>query len=317
MSRYTNQFKGRLKAYLTKRLGLFDYKHGWMKGTCPSCGKEFKFGANLSLNRTNCFVCGYNPSPIDMVIELEGLSTYNEALDYLSKSEFEGFAFKEERVELKERIDVYLPDGFKLLSRGESQLARSARNYIKGRGFDITKMSRKGWGYSNKDAYFGYIIIPFYANNKLTYFNARNYMSTGPRYNNPNTDVTGVGKSMIWYNKDAFYMYKQAYILEGVFNAETIGDKAAASGGKFVSRYQVNDIIKSPVERLIIILDPDAIDKAVDLALKLVDYKRVKVVILPEGEDANSLGKKRTMRLVYGVRYQNRNDLLTLKNNYK
>jgi len=314
MARYNNQFKGRLKAYLIKRLGMFDYKHGWMKGNCPSCEKEFKFGVNISLNRTNCFVCGYSPSPLDMVMDLEGLHTYAETLDFLDHGDFEGYEFKEVKVELKERIDVYLPDGFRLLSLGKSQLARSARNYISKRGFDIKKMSRKGWGYSNSEKYFGYIIIPFYSHNKLIYFNARNYMSTGPRYNNPDTDVTGVGKSMIWYNKDAFYMYKQVYILEGAFNAETLGDKATASGGKFVSRYQINDIIKSPVERIVIVLDPDAIDKAVDLALKLVDYKRVKVVILPDGEDANSLGKKETMKHIYKVRYQNRQDLIKLKN---
>lgn len=27
----TNQFKSRLKTYFIKRLGAFDYKHGWMK----------------------------------------------------------------------------------------------------------------------------------------------------------------------------------------------------------------------------------------------------------------------------------------------
>lgn len=313
MARYNSYFKGRLKSYLTKRLGMFDYRHGWMKGNCPSCGKEFKFGVNISLNRTNCFVCGYNPSPLDMVMDLEHLSL-KDLYIFLDRAEFEGYEFKEEKVELKERIEVFLPEGYKLLNQGESQLAKSARSYISERGFDIRKMSRKGWGYCNKDKYFGYIILPFYDNNRLTYFNARNYMSTGPKYNNPDTDVTGVGKSMIWYNKDALYMYSQVYILEGLFNAETMGDKALAAGGKFVSRYQINDIIKSPVERVIIILDPDAIDKAVDLALKLVDFKRVKVVILPEGEDANSLGKTKTMRHVYKVRYQNRKELLQLKN---
>lgn len=316
MARFNRQFKSRLKAYLVNRLGMFDYKHGWMKGNCPACGKEFKFGVNISMNRTNCFVCGYRPNPLDMIMDVENLD-YQGTLNLLNKSEFEGYEFKEEKLELKGRIDVYLPEGFKLLRQGDSQLARSARGYIAKRGFDVTRMSRKGWGYCNEGKYFGYIILPFYSDNQLSYFNARNFMSNGPKYNNPDTSVTGIGKSMVWYNRDALYMYKQVYILEGLFNAETIGDKAIASGGKSVSRYQINDVIKSPVERVVIILDPDAVDKAVELALKLMPLKRVKVVILPDGEDANSIGRKATMKLVYSTRYNDRASLIRLKNQYK
>ena len=52
----TNQFKSRLKTYFIKRLGAFDYKHGWMKlPVCPYCHRELKMGVNLSMYRTNCF----------------------------------------------------------------------------------------------------------------------------------------------------------------------------------------------------------------------------------------------------------------------
>ena len=84
--------------------------------------------------------------------------------------------------------------------------------------------------------------------------------------------------------------------------------------GKAISRYQLNELIKSPVKRFIILLDPDAISYAIDLALKLVNFKKVKVVQLPEGKDVNDLNKKNTLNLVYKTRYQGYKDLIKLKN---
>jgi two-component system sensor histidine kinase KdpD len=51
-------------------------------------------------------------------------------------------------------------------------------------------------------------------------------------------------------------------------------------------------------------LDPDAKEYAINLALKLVAYKKVKVVFLPDGKDVNDLGRSQTLKLVYATRYQ-------------
>ena len=316
MARYSSGFKGKLHQYFAIKLGAFDYRRGWQKCDCPYCGGKQKFGVNISQNRTNCFRCGEHPSPLNLVIYLENLDTYAEAYRLIdSNQNYGGYVFKEEKVELKEAKPMYLPEGFKLLNQGDSQVAKSARNYIQHRGFDINTLSRYGWGYGTKDKYFGYIIIPFHENGKLVYFNARRYLGNGPRYNNPETSESGLGKSMILYNKDALYMYETIFICEGAINAATLGDKAIASGGKAISRFQINEIIKSPVKRIIILLDPDAKDYALDLALKLVNFKRVKVVFLPEGTDVNDLGKATTMRYVYSVHYQNYSELLKIKHN--
>lgn len=316
MSILNNYFKGKLKGYFNQKLGAYDYRHGWMKCTCPYCGREGKFGINLSLNRTNCFRCGEHPSPIELVIYLENFSTFHEAYTFINNNtKFEGYIFKEEKVKLKEKKNIYLPEGFKSILIGNSNLAKAARNYIKKRGFDLNKIAMSGWGYGTKGKYFGYIIIPFHENGKLVYFNARLFMGAGPRYNNPEISESGLGKSFIIYNKDALYMYKTIYICEGAINAETIGERGIASGGKAISRYQINEIIKSPVERVIILFDPDAKDRALDLALKLVNFKKVKVIFLPEGKDVNDLGKKKTMKYVYSVHYQDYSELLKLKLN--
>lgn len=317
MSNLTNEFKGKLKKYFHVKLGAFTYRHGWDKCKCPYCGRDGKFGINISRNRCNCFRCGEHPSPIQLVMYLESIDTYAEAIKILNQAKYDGYIFKEEKVELKSRKDLYLPEGFKLLTVGNSELAKSARNYVTKRGFNVKEVAMSGWGYGTQGKYFGYLIIPFHENGKLVYFNARLFIGNGPKYNNPDVSDTGLGKSFIIYNKDALYMYKTVYLCEGAINAQTMGEKGIASGGKAISRYQVNEIIKSPVERVIILFDPDAKDRAIDLAFKLINYKKVKVIFLPEGKDVNDIGKKKTMKFIYSQRYLDYQELLELKFKYK
>lgn len=256
-------------------------------------------------------------NPAHLIMEVEGFETYAELLKFLDNEKFTELQFKEEHIELAESKQVYLPDGFKLLNQGTSQIAITIRKYFEKRGFNIEEASRKGIGYCTKGPLFGYLIIPFYHKGTLRYYNARAVISTGPRYNNPNKDITGLGKEFIIYNQDALEMYNSVYICEGAINALTMGDRAIATMGKSISAYQVNLLLKSPVQRLILLLDPDAIQYAIDLAFKLVAYKKVKVVQLPEGKDCNDLGKQKVMKLVYSTRYQGYQELVQLRNSLK
>ena len=311
----TNSFKGKIKTYLVKRLGAFEYKHGWLRvPVCPYCHRENKMGVNLSMYRTNCFRCGEHPSPSQLIMDVEGLDTYGELMKYLNNGDFTELEFREERIELAERKPMYLPEGFLNINQGTSQLANSIKNYIKKRGFDVEVLSRNGIGYCNKGQLFGYLIIPFFYNGVLRYYNARKVLGNGPRYNNPNKDVTGLGKEFIIYNYDALAMYKSVYICEGAINALTMGERGIALMGKAYSRYQVNQIIKSPCERVIILLDSDAKQYAINLGLELVNFKKVKVVFMPEDKDVNDIGRSETLKLVYHTRYMQYKDLVKLKN---
>lgn len=315
MSKITNEFKTKLYNYFIKSLGAYKYKHGWMKlPVCPFCHREHKMGINLSMYRTNCFRCNYHMNPAQLVMDVEGFDTYAELLKFLDNGNFTDKAFSEEKIELSDAKPVYLPDGFRNISLGDSQLAKSIRGYIKKRGFNLEKFSRWGIGYGTMGTTYGYLIIPFYYRGQLRYYNARNVIGKGPRYNNPDKGITGLGKQFIIFNHDALEMYRSVFICEGALNALTIGDRAIATMGKAISQYQVNELLKSQCQRYIILLDPDARSYAVNLALKLVAYKKVKVVFLPEGFDVNDLGKKQTLKLVYQTRYQSYQELIQIRN---
>lgn len=251
----SNQFKSKLYNYFKKRLGAFDYRNGWLRvPTCPYCHRENKLGINLSTYRTNCFRCGAHPSPTQLIMDVESLDTYHELLQLLNNGEFTELTFTEERVELAERKPVYLPEGFRLLTQGNSQLANSIRGYVRSRGFRCEDLAKRGVGYCTSEDYFGYLIIPFYHNGELRYFNARNVIGKGPRYNNPDKDLTGLGKGFIIFNQDALDLYNSIFICEGAINALTLGDRAIATMGKAVSTYQINQLIRSSAERFIILL---------------------------------------------------------------
>ena len=283
MAKITQQFKTQLYNYFVKRLGAYEYRNGWLRvPVCPYCGREQKMGVNLNTYRTNCFRCGEHPSPAQMVMDIEDLETYAELITFLKHGDFTELTFTEEKVELAESKPVYLPEGFRLINQGDGHIAKIIRNYLKHRGFNTDELSKQGIGYCTKGDYFGYVILPFYSNGKLTYFNARLVIGNGPRYNNPPKSVTGLGKEFLIFNEDALGLYNQIYICEGVFNALTIGERAIATMGKQISRYQINLLIKCPAKRFILLLDPDAKKQSIDLALKLVNFKSVKVVYLPE-----------------------------------
>ena len=311
----TQQFKNQLYNYFVKRLGAYKYRNGWLRvPTCPYCHREQKMGINLNTYRTNCFRCGEHPSPAQMVMDIEGLDTYSELITFLRNGDFTELTFTEEKVELSEAKPVYLPEGFKLITQGTSTLANSFRKYVIKRGFNPNELARHGVGYCTKGEYFGYLIIPFYTEGSLRYWNARLVIGSGPRYNNPPKDITGLGKEFLIYNSDALGLYNQVFICEGAINALTMGENAIATMGKSISRYQINELIKAQAKRYIILLDPDAKDKAIDLALKLVNFKSVKVVYLPEGKDCNDIQRKEVMKLVWRTRYQSYSDLIKLKN---
>jgi len=307
--------KNKLYEYAKRNLGMREYVRGWLKGTCPSCNRVDKFGINLGMNRTNCFVCGYHPAPIVMVLDIEGLSDVNSAWSFLKT--FEGLKYIEPTIERVEAKPVHYPEGYVNILMGTSVLAKAVRNYVIGRGFDIDDVSLRGWGYCNTGEYFGYLILPFYTGGRLTYFNGRRVLGNGPKYNNPKIDEFGVGKSLILYNADALAIYDEVFLLEGVINADTLGENGIATGGKSVSDYQISLINKSPVRKVTVVLDPDAFGDSIRIGLELSYHKAVRLITWEGDKDVNDIGKKEALKRINKSPWLTYNEILKLKHSLK
>jgi len=304
----------KITTWFLHRLGGHIHRTGWVRhGECPNCGKDGKYGMNVYMDRTNCFSCGYHPKPIDLLMKVEQIPTYNEALLFIGT--FDDSKLLDKQIKEISQKFGFLPEGYKLLTLGDSTYSKLARNYMKGRGFKTMKLSMRGVGYCTKGKYGGRIIIPFYEQGKIIYFNARQFINVGEAHKNPSNDEFGVGKSMLVYNVDCLSVYKKTYMVESSINALTIGDKAFGIVGKRISNYQLSKVIKSPCEEVVIILDPDAYWEGLRTGMMLAPHKKVKVVKLPmslgkvKKVDVNSIGKKKTMEYVDNQPWQSYSDI--------
>lgn len=311
---YNKNIIGKLAAYYKSRLGMFDYKNGWLKGTCPHCGKTDKFGVQLGDGRTNCFVCTENMNPIDTIAQIEGFQNRREVYNHLNT--FKDAIYLEPKVEVYKYRQVILPKDFRLLSFGKSEFSKLAQRYMEGRGFNVDDLTMRGIGYCTKGDKGGYIIFPFYQMGKLIYYTTRRFINQGPKFKNPNIEDFGIGKSSIIYNIDALAIYRKVRVVESITNALTLDDKAIAIDGKIISDYQLSCIIRSPVKAVEIILDRDAYSDALKMGLKLAYHKKIKIVKMPTGDDVNTIGKKDTLRVIKNSGWQTYRDIYKQHINY-
>ena len=142
-------------------------------------------------------------------------------------------------------------------------------------------------------------------------------MGGGAKFNNPKEEDIGIGKNQVIYNQDALFTYNTVWLLESATNCLTMGDKAIGLGGKTLSETQMSTILRSPVKRLIIGLDRDALLWAIKLALKVVKQKKVKLIIFPDKRDVNDLGRKETLELAKSFEFTSYTKLLNLKHRYE
>jgi hypothetical protein len=310
MITFNDKIRGKLITYFIHKLEVKPHKTGWLiRGTCPDCGARKKFGVNVYTNWAHCFKCEFKKQPLRLLMQLESLTTYSSTFKFLET--FHEADLNQKTPELLETKKSNLPESYKLISIGTSQVAKLAQSYMRKRGYNLMYLTMKGVGYCTKGKYANRIIIPYYKNGEVAYFNAREFINTGFRHLNPDVDQFGTGKSMLIYNVDCLKIYKRVYLVESATNALTLGDRAFGIGGKVPSDYQISNIISSPVKEVVILLDPDAYYEAIKAGLKLVAHKKVKVIKLPKVakgdkfKDVNDFGKKETLKFVKETPWQN------------
>lgn len=279
--------------------------NGWFDGVCPLCA-DLKLAVTFDYNLVKCWKgCFDRQFIIEFMQNIEGVRRF-EAYEILESYESipVGYTFVEQgQVEVS---DVTLPTGYQGLLRGEGALGDRARNYLKGRGFDIEHLDNLGVGYCNEhddqDDFFGYIIIPLKKNGKLVYYLARDYTGNFPRYKNPPKNLFGVGKSEFLFNEEALYLYGTVFLTEGWTDAATIGRAGISYQGLDLSIHQSTAILKSTVEEVILIPDVGAYKSGLKQGQKLYEHKKVKVVDLSPfeeyGKDINTIGRERVKDLI-------------------
>jgi len=310
----------KLFGYFLSEHGAYEYRNGWHRlPVCPFCGREEKFGIHLGKNRAHCFRCDYDERLLQCVVDAENLKTTAQAIELLNG--FKDAQYVEPKYDKVEERQVILPGGFRTLRRGDSRMAEMARKYVKSRGFDYKELSRRGVGYTDdsESKYWGYLIVPFHKDKKVIYFQTRKFFGTGPKFNNPLYEDFGIGKNQVIYNSDALNRYDEVNVLESFTNAWTLGQNSVGLNGKTLSMKQKALILQSKCTKVNILLDHDAWEYALELALELLDYKEIRVIWFKDDRDVNDLGRKTVLEMIDNTPIiDNFRELMKLKHgNYK
>lgn len=104
------------------------------------------------------------------------------------------------------------------------------------------------------------IVVPIYEKGDLIYWVARTYIDMDPKYRNPR-----VPRKEVIFNWDLTRRSERVYICEGVFSAIQFGPHhGLALLSKKVTRAQLRKLIQHPAKELVVALDGDAVEDAVE-----------------------------------------------------
>lgn len=158
-------------------------------------------------------------------------------------------------------------------------------NYMKSRGFEEDQVLQYQIMCDPLGDYINRVIVPFFENHRPVYFQARDITGRADKkILNPTHTTDGGGKSAFLFNIDIAKDYDSVTICEGWASAISAGYEAVAISGKVASSRQLK-LLKAHWHHYVIMLDPDALKEAINLACQLLDgVRKVELVMLTDGD---------------------------------
>lgn len=310
---------GKVAKYFYDRFeNLHPSTNGWIDFTCPFCGHN-KASVNFEYQLVKCWRGCFEGSVTQFVAQYERVD-YRQAHRLVLEIpgemavEFAGYKSRTPKIAMEQAIPY--PEGFVPLDEPSLIIGRKAVSYLEGRGFNVKRLADKGWGYCDKGRYYGRIIIPFFVNGVLRYYQGRTFVNDYLRYDNPKRDDIGVDKGDVIYNESALNLYPEIAIMEGAMDAEFWGDNGTSTQGWSVSRWQLTKYQSAKATDITLIPDAGFYAKALQVAMKLVNCKRVRVLNLEPlkdlGKDVNEIGVEPIRALRNKAKVLTENELFNL-----
>lgn len=210
--------------------------------------QDYKHHCYCNVNKTvfHCWKSGKSGSLYELISKVDNISV-EEARSKMGENDL---------FLLEKRIDVYykgkqrkqkninglkFPENTTLISSIPTILPdrTKSENYLKER-----KLPIDGLYYCNGGKYSNRIIIPYWYNDELIYWNGRTIINSSLRYYGPDKE-TGVGKADVLYARDWPQRGSKIYLTEGEFDAMSLSESGlngVACGGKELSDKQVGFI---------------------------------------------------------------------------
>lgn len=288
--------------------------------TCPHCDKQKLWVLTLDRDDVKapawqCFSgeCGDSGrTALSLVRRLEDLDTF-AALEKIQKYQKGNEPLIDLRRLVEDRLSgqveawseddsrVDLPDEFIAVKPGQKW--SDLPPYFRERGIGPKKALRYGIGWCEEGFFRNRLVVPVTRDGEVVFFVARYMKQKPPLCKKPTLPCKTCGghdehkrlKKTLYpkgakpgrylYNFDVARKHQTIRIVEGVLDAVHVGSSAVATFGTTLSQYQLELLMRTAAEEIVIMWDRDAIEKARELADRLSDLWRVRVVELPDARD--------------------------------
>ena len=268
--------------------GLHYPNRGQISFNCPVCDdgrNKHNLEVNYIDNVYKCWSCGDSEGthgPLGKIFDRYGNKKQKKLYQ----------VFKPETVVKREKKKktLRLPSSYTLFKDSSKvyPVRRQAINYLYNRGITDYMIEKYQIGFCDNGDHAGRIVIPSYnSNGELNYYIARSWnpMSRA-KYKNPEAEKDKIifWESLIDWNKDIF-------LVEGAFDGLFL-DNAIPMLGKHMSELLFDTIYKKAKGDIIICLDADAWENAVNLYHELHGgelWGRIKLIKLPDEKDIADL----------------------------
>jgi len=271
--------------------------------TCPFChNPKRKFAFNEHNLKWHCWHCAAKGGHVIWLLKRldvsrEQLSRFKEIL-----SETDIKIYKSTTA----NSDLFLPIEYKPLWMVENNFNYlNALSYLQKRNVRAEDIMRYKIGYCETGEYKNRIIIPSYTSeNKLNYFVARNFYNDGMKYKNPPTTKNIVCfENMISWNLPIV-------LCEGVFDAIALRRNAIPILGKTLPKQVELSLLKNNVKEVVIFLDADAREYAVNIEHKLRQYDIKVRTVTSTQKDPADMGFVDSWECVTSAKTTNLKDLI-------
>lgn len=200
--------------------------------------RRFKLSVNTSTGLWRCFVSKRAGNFYQLVSLLEGIDPRQaEVKCTLASFSYSNCPKPTIISKLESSLEDYLSSE-KLVPCVNSKVAR---NYLESRGL-LGRARKENWQISKRGKYAGRIIIPYYKEDTLIFFQARSTGSEFPKYLTPPSDVF-IKSSSVLYPFD--WEEEYVVVVEGPLDAislQEMGINATAIQGSYCSTVQLQQL---------------------------------------------------------------------------
>lgn len=259
---------------------------------CPFC-MQTKGKKKLELHPIDevwhCWVCGTKGGRLmSLLKQMKADGTYfKELAEILPNRKYKFLKQDDEQQDIVKQIK--LPLEYKpLYSYQSGPLYQYAMDYlIETRGITRQDIFKYRIGYSEAGKYQGMIIIPNYnSEGKLNYFTTRRF------FGNPTVKFLNppIGRGVVGFEMQLNWNLP-IILMESALDAITVRRNASPLYGSELTDAVKRAIFLNDVKQIYIMMDPDAMKKALKYSEYLMGYGiDVQLVELPDGTDANQIG---------------------------